>query len=547
LIKNGKYFVPSLDDDRDLKDLLRQLSAAGAGRPVDKDGFPMGPWTPELLATAISEIEANQAGIDLRTVQLWYQDNEKGISTENIRWLARVFGCDDPTATSQWQKELISAQARLAAKRRAQRKKSIQRDPPESSDAAVKSNYDLEADFPQGLSSDKLLAPKWRFSLARISDGLFSRASPLDLPASVFASTVALGLSSHFLGIHSIVFPQANGVLKQVGYLWAPNWTVLFMVFMPLYLAFVSDLVIFWKSAGRSQLGHKDEEKKGGDIWMRKVEAFSVTYWSAFLVCLPIATALQWIDRCLTPLLTGDAGDYPIEWARLAIERPEVISIPEAIAFTGLAYLYMGVTFFFFFVGLILLFTLVSDFWELAREVEPWADGQNQRQIYRVGLKLMDGIFRCCILGLLIAICMKLQSTFMLSSAASIVSWMASDFLSVLGDHEKLNEWFEYSMPTNYSSLLIVLATCTVFLYGSVRIHAAFSLQGEVVRGRYRRKRGLMLAVIALLVIVYVLIGAIAGFSILLCIGLMAAAYGLIYPSIATWRATDEGDKQIVS
>lgn len=546
MIKNGKYFVPSLDDERDLKDLLRHLSAAGAGRPVDKDGFPMGPWTPELLATAISEIEANQAGIDLRTVQLWYQDNEKGISTENIRWLARVFGCDDPIETSRWQKELISAQARLAAKRRAQRKKSVQRDLPESPDEAVQSNFDLEVDFPQGLSSEKLVAPKWQFSLARISEGLFSRASLLDLPASVFAGAVALGLSSHFLGIHSVVFPQTNGVLKQVGYLWAPNWTVLFMVLMPLYFAFVSDLVIYWKSAGRSQLNHKGEGNQNGDMWMRKVEAFSVTYWSAFLVCLPIATALQWIDRCLTPLLTGDAGNYPIEWARLAIERPEVISIPEAIAFTGLAYLYMGVTFFFFFVGLILLFTLVSDFWELVRVVELWADGQNKRQIYRVGLRLMDGIFRCCILGLLIAICMKLQSTFMLSNGTTIMSWMISDFLAVLGHHENINGWLDYNMPTNYSSLLIVLATCTVFLYGSVRIHAALSLQGEVVRGRCRRKLGLMLAVIALLVIAYVLIGAIAGFSILLCIGLMAAAYGLIYPSIATWRTTDQGDKQIV-
>ncbi|WP_280323039.1 hypothetical protein [Sulfitobacter faviae] len=43
-----------------------------------------------------------------------------------------------------------------------------------------------------------------------------------------------------------------------------------------------------------------------------------------------------------------------------------------------------------------------------------------------------------------------------------------------------------------------------------------------------------MLALVALLTIVYVLIGAIAGFSILLCIGLLSAIYGLIYPSIDT-------------
>src|SRR5690606_19290752 len=77
-----------------------------------------GPWTPELLAEAISQIDSNRIGVDLRTVQLWFQENDKGISIANIRWLARVFGCDDPVATGEWQVELSAAQSRLTAKRR---------------------------------------------------------------------------------------------------------------------------------------------------------------------------------------------------------------------------------------------------------------------------------------------------------------------------------------------------------------------------------------------------------------------------------------------
>jgi hypothetical protein len=57
----------------------------------------------------------------------------------------------------------------------------------------------------------------------------------------------------------------------------------------------------------------------------------------------------------------------------------------------------------------------------------------------------------------------------------------------------------------------------------------------------------MMLARIALLVIVYVLIGAVACFSILLCTGLLSAIYGLIYPSIDTWRVTDQGEEERVS
>ncbi|MEF3088078.1 hypothetical protein VLL29_20810, partial [Bacillus altitudinis] len=33
-------------------------------------------------------------------------------------WLARIFGCDDPEATSAWQAELSAAQARLTTRRR---------------------------------------------------------------------------------------------------------------------------------------------------------------------------------------------------------------------------------------------------------------------------------------------------------------------------------------------------------------------------------------------------------------------------------------------
>ncbi|WP_208863776.1 hypothetical protein [Paracoccus marcusii] len=73
LIKNGKFFVQPDAGGRDFKVLFKNLAAAGAGRPVDENGFPKGPWTADLLADAISLIDANQAGIELRTVQLWFQ------------------------------------------------------------------------------------------------------------------------------------------------------------------------------------------------------------------------------------------------------------------------------------------------------------------------------------------------------------------------------------------------------------------------------------------------------------------------------------------
>src|SRR5690606_4896825 len=100
LIKNGKYFVAPQQTSEDFKELFARLAASGAGRPADRQGFADGSWTPRSLAEAISSIEANRDGIELRAVQVWFQDNDNGISTENMRWLARIFGCDDPEAAS---------------------------------------------------------------------------------------------------------------------------------------------------------------------------------------------------------------------------------------------------------------------------------------------------------------------------------------------------------------------------------------------------------------------------------------------------------------
>ena len=73
----------------------------------------------------------------------------------------------------------------------------------------------------------------------------FFRGLPLDLPSSIFAGAVALGFSSYFLGIHNVTYGDTDATLKQVGFLWAPNWTFLFMVFLPLFCAFVIELLVF--------------------------------------------------------------------------------------------------------------------------------------------------------------------------------------------------------------------------------------------------------------------------------------------------------------
>lgn len=535
LFKNGKLFLPPPRDGSDFKELFKRLAAAGAGRLLDKDGFPAGPWTPELLAEAISLIDSNRVGVDLRTVQLWFQENEKGISTANIRWLARIFGCDDAVATSEWQMELSEAQSRLSAKRREWKRAetSVAQEIP---DTAVTATIDDATDSRVELILDTdPTGPSRRFSLARESEAFFSRGSPLNLPASVFAGVTALGFLSYLTGIHSVTYGRADGVVKQVGFLWTANWTFVFMVFLPLFFGFVTELVTFWKDEGRPKLVAQGDKMESDDAWARTVQASSYSYWAVFLICVVFAGLLQWIGVSLIPLLKG-GGNYATDWGSLAIVRPEVISVPEAVVFTGLAYLYMCLCFYLFFVGLILLYTVIHDLCSIGEAASNRPGVDYQHELHEASIRVMRAIFRCTILGLLIAIVMKLQSAYLTSRGENIVSWLAGDISSAFYGRNDVSAGIIYRRPTHYSSLLIAISTCVVFVYGSIRLG---------VERRFSLWR--MSAIVALLVAGYLLIDAFAGFSILMGVGVLLAIYGLFDPGLGGGQASKLGNNQSVS
>jgi hypothetical protein len=202
LIKNGRFFLSPGRNEEDFKALFARVAAAGVGRPVDLDGCPQGPWTADLLADAISQIEANRAGIELRTVQLWFENNDKGISANNIRWLARVLGCSDPASASAWQAELSAAQSRLMVKRRERRvgQARVREEPEENEQETMASESPQVDEAPSG------------FGLARATEAVFAGGSLLNLPASVFAGAVALQLVSYFLSIHDVTYMREDGV-----------------------------------------------------------------------------------------------------------------------------------------------------------------------------------------------------------------------------------------------------------------------------------------------------------------------------------------------
>lgn len=530
MIKNGKYFVPPTVEDVDFKTLFRRLASAGAGRPVDEDGFPLGPWTSDSLAEAISQIDANKSGIELRTVQLWFQDNDKGISPDNIRWLARIFGCDDPDATSAWQAELSAAQTRLSARRRQRLQRETRHIQSSIAAQAVAGDTSLKA--PQHGASTKA---SWLFTLPRASEALFTRRSPLDTPSSVFAGAAALGMISYFLGLHSVTYAGEGGGAKQVGFLWAPNWTVLFMILLPLFIAFTAELASHWKVEGRALVSSVEGDAEIEWTWLQKIYASTFTYWSAFLVCLCFAGVLQWVSVRVLPMLR-ESDEYAIDWGSVPIAHPEILPTVYALAFTGFAYLYMSLCFYIFFAGLILLFTIVHDFYEIERTAA-CVDKHYQRSVAAVRYQIIRGLFRCAILGALIAICMKLQSVYLITDAENILTWLKDDALSVLS-RETAESRGDFSMPNQYTSFLTALAAYFVFIHGLIRLRP-FDFQAATVKK--------MVVVASFVGAAYLLIGAFEGFSIVLGIAVLLAVYCLFDPSFGASDIDDYGAHRGVS
>lgn len=166
------------------------------------------------------------------------------------------------------------------------------------------------------------------------------------------------------------------------------------------------------------------------------------------------------------------------------------------------------------FVGLILLYTVTHDFWTIRKAESVQPETEHERRLSEVGRTVMHGIFRCSVLGMLIAIVMKVQSAYLTSAGENVVAWLVDDMTSALAGRNDLYAGTDYRRPTHYSSLLVAVSSCFVFLYGAIRLRT--KRRSDVPFWR-------MSAAVTSLVAGYLLIDVVTGFSILLAIGVLLA------------------------
>jgi len=549
LIKNGKYFVAPQKSWDNFKVLFARLAAEGAGRPVDRHGIADGPWTAEKLADAISAIEGNHKGIDLRAVQVWFQDNDNGISNDNIRWLARIFGCDDPEETSKWQAELMSSKDRLASERREKRKleSTTQDSNRKSEDAGTVAATEQLASSRAADEPTKVKSPgRETRSLAEKCEWVFTGSVSLNLMIIYWLVFCGLGLMNYVLNTLSVTYSPMVGLDKQVGFVWAPTLTALPLIALPLYIYYVNDLNTYWKHVGRSKCSSVNVISVGTQshaAWYVKVNDFSFSFWAIGLFCLFFVFGFQWSGIYLPAYLSGDTNGVQIDRYLLALVRPEIISVPEAMALSFFGYLYTASYISVFMFGLLFLVIVALDYHDICTTSDLEGNATDEGTIRKEGQKLVWGGFRIVVFALWLSLLIKLQITYLSSDSPNFLNWLVTDTLSVFGAADVRNGWLENSSISHFTTFLMMAVTVTVSVVCALKVLAVFE-RLSVYGGDYPFARDQwavlkMLVVVASLSLSVMLVGRFTGFSLFVAVSILASFHVLSGPKL---RAFEVGD-----
>lgn len=543
LIRNGRFYVAPQQTDENFKQLFARLAAAGAGRPTDNQGFADGSWTPETLADAISAIDGNREGVELRSVQVWFQDNENGISDPNLRWLARIFGCGDPEATSAWQTELKAAKERLASQRRQKRKGQTNGSavsPDVLSPSALSHTADEVASGDHVDTARASSRPK-RNTLAVRCEQLLSGATSLNLLIAYWIVFSGLGLMNYVLGTLSVTYNPQEDLDKQVGFIWAPTLTILPLVVLPVLIFFISNLNTYWRRIGRSKCISDRAvsiNSKSNAAWYARVNDFSFSFWAIVLFSLLFVFGFQWAGIYLPAYLSGDANGVQIDRYLVALERPDVISIPQAMVLSAVGYMYTASYIAIFMLGLLFSLIITLDYEDICTTSDLENAEIDRPKLRSEGQKIVWAVFRVAVFALWLAMLVKLQITYLQSDSKDFVTWIRTDAAAALGASVTPNGWLENSSISHFTTFMMMVVTVTIFVVCVMKLNGTFTrlalYDSEYPFSRDKTAITSMFLVILLLSVNLVLVGRLTGFSLMLAASAIASAYVLAGPKLRT-------------
>ena len=552
LIKNGKFFVEPRQSTDNFKVLFSQLAAQGAGRPVDQHEVADGPWTPDTLADAITAIDANKEGIDVRTVQVWFQANDNGISDKNIHWLARIFGCNDPLATSRWQSELKAAKERLAVERRARRcgaAKFGMDEPGRVRELVTRAN---ERPQKTVASPGQRKLTHQRVSMAARAESLFLHGAPFGMVVTMWASVAVLLYLGYLVGAHNVSYSPIENVEKQVGLFWSPNWLLDKLIWLPLIVFTVSNLITTWREQWRPRMVAWCSESAQTCSWDERLSAYASSFVGITLVCFFVVFMLQWYGSYLQPLIQNDEGSRVIDWLLVSIERPDVVTTTESMTASMYANLLSGIAYWYCFAGLMLLYIVSTDFKDISGRLKPIVKADKGLEFLRIANLIVSSVFCCAVFALLTSIGIKLVAVYLMTDAENILRWLILDANALFNGQNGTWTWFDKSPSASITSFFVMFIPVFVFFLCASQIQSSVNGQFSSKAAENDETIASMAAaankaksawfswasVILLLVANFWLIGRFTGFSVLLLVSCCLAIF-CVFASRGSQFTTD--------
>jgi hypothetical protein len=274
---------------------------------------------------------------------------------------------------------------------------------------------------------------------------------PLDL--SIISITIAfmMLLLSQILGVGSLIY-KTNGIDKQVGFLWSPNWTITYVVLFPLYLCLFAVLTERREFVIRSFIqariitapdGTAVSPDQLAEKWRTVLKRISLPLW-VILALVVIQTTTEWTSYCLLPLLKGELGRGAVDWSTLAIVQPNDVNKWNAIVFSAIAYLYMG---FALFVYEAILVYIAAVAWFVSSIGDPAGDFRLVLRDAQLGKRLSDvalNMYSCAVLGLCAMFVMRLQSKYLQSDYTHVTELWFNDIRAFV-------HWLTHGGPVSFA------------------------------------------------------------------------------------------------
>ena len=329
---------------------------------------------------------------------------------------------------------------------------------------------------------------------------------------NVFTVSLIMGLSLISLAGYLGIIDIYNSDGKQVGFLYAPNWSIMYTVLFPTYNALFCSMVTNVRQAFENLIKEgvitSVNEKninlvKIWNSWTEHLNSVSLSFW-VLIIFVIIISSLQYKSEIYNVVNNANPINArfgrSIDWGIYTIERPDIISSSSQLAFSAIAYLYMAMALWVF---LAILLYVPTFAWYLRK----LSSGEGSFGIVLQGSVFQKTIesmirrtFTCTFLGLLASYFMRLQSSYRNSSELTIWSYVAS------GDQDWIEQLLHgsstrapghsFALWSSWTSLSVALVAVGSFVISVAFMREAFDssrsyLMSHIRREDWRRRVGL--------------------------------------------------------